>query len=48
MVYKESFVQIASRYGVSDKAISKWCKGYNLPHRKKDIKLYSFDEWMAL
>lgn len=25
-------------YGVSDNAIRKWCKQYDLPFRKKDIK----------
>jgi hypothetical protein len=26
-------------YNVSDNAIRKWCKDYNLPYRKKDIKM---------
>lgn len=34
----KSFAAIAREYGVSDKAIVKWCKTYGLPHRKKDIK----------
>lgn len=32
------FLQIGKIYGVSDNAIRKWCKAYNLPYRKKDIK----------
>lgn len=34
----KSFAAIAREYGVSDKAIVKWCKAYGLPYRKKDIK----------
>ena len=33
------FTTIAKKYGVSDKAIVKWCKAYGLPYRKKDIQL---------
>lgn len=32
------FVQIGKQYGVSDNAVKKWCKNYNLPYRKIDIK----------
>lgn len=37
LIRSMSFVTIAKEYGVSDKAIVKWCKYYGLPHRKKDI-----------
>lgn len=37
------FVQIGKMFGVSDNAIRKWCKSYNLPYRKKDIKQYSLN-----
>jgi very-short-patch-repair endonuclease len=37
MVKNKPFTTIANEYGVSDKAVSKWCKQYGLPHRKKDI-----------
>lgn len=33
------FTTIAKEYGVSDKAIVKWCKAYGLPHRKKDMQV---------
>ena len=39
------FVKIAEIYNVSDKAITKWCKYYGLPFRKKEIKSYSDEEW---
>ena len=36
-----SFEAVGRKYGVSGKAISKWCKAYGLPYLKKDIvKLY--------
>lgn len=37
IVKTKSFTTIANEYGVSDKAVSKWCKQYGLPYRKKDI-----------
>lgn len=39
------FTQIGKQYGVSDKAIAKWCIAENLPSKKKEIKLYSDEEW---
>lgn len=31
------FTEIGERYGVSDNAVRRWCKYYDLPYRKKDI-----------
>ena len=39
------FLQICKEYNVSDNAIRKWCKNYNLPYRAKDIKKYTDEEW---
>lgn len=39
------FTEIAKTYKVSDKAIAKWCIAEGLPHRKKDIKVFSDQEW---
>lgn len=42
----QSFESIAVEYNkTSGNAIKKWCKYYNLPYRKKDIKQYSDEEW---
>lgn len=38
LIKEKPFTRIAEQYGVSDKAITKWCKYYGLPHRKKDIR----------
>lgn len=38
LIKTKSFVQIGKMFGVSDNAIRKWCKQYNLPYRKMDIK----------
>ena len=38
VIYTMPFTKIAKIYGVSDKMVSKWCKGYNLPYRKNDMK----------
>lgn len=45
MIRKESFVHIGSRYNVTDNAIKKWCKSYNLPYKKQDIKTFSEEQW---
>ena len=39
------FTKIGKMFNVSDNAIRKWCKLYNLPFRVKDIKNYSNEEW---
>lgn len=33
-----SFVAVGKKYGVSDKAITKWCAAYGLPTHKKELK----------
>lgn len=38
-IYDIPFVKIAEIYNVTDNAVRKWCKKYNLPYRKKDMKL---------
>lgn len=45
LIKEKSFTELAKFYGVSDKTISKWCKSYNLPYRKKDIKKFTDQEW---
>ena len=37
LIKVKPFTQIAKIYGVCDNTIRKWCKGYNLPYKKKDI-----------
>lgn len=38
LIYSKPFTQIGKQFGVTDNAIRKWCKAYNLPYRKKDLK----------
>lgn len=40
LILSKSFLNIAKEFGVSDNAVRKWCKYYNLPYRKKDIELF--------
>lgn len=37
-------LQIGLKYSVSDNAVRKWCKKYNLPYTKKDIKIWASGE----
>lgn len=47
-VYNTPFTALGKKYRVSDKTIQKWCKYYNLPNRRQDIKRYSQEEWNKL
>ena len=47
-IRNQTFLSIGEEYGVSDNAIRKWCKAYDLPAKKKDIKKYSDAEWEQL
>ena len=38
-----SFIKIAKLYGVTDNAVRKWCKYYNLPYKNEDIKNYELN-----
>ena len=38
LIKNNSFVAVGKMFNVSDNAIRKWCKEYNLPSRKKDLK----------
>lgn len=39
------FITLSKKYGVSDKAIVKWCVYYKLPSKKSDINKLSDKEW---
>lgn len=39
------FLIIGKKYNVSDNAVRKWCKTYDLPFRVSDIKNISDEEW---
>lgn len=37
LIKHKSFSEIGRDYNVTDNAVRKWCKKYNLPYRRKDI-----------
>lgn len=45
LIKNKTFVDIGKQFGISDNAIRKWCKFYNLPYKKTDIKKFSDKEW---
>lgn len=45
LIRKYPFTTIAKDYGISDNAVRKWCKTYNLPSKKQDIIKYSDFQW---
>ena len=48
LIRSTSFLQIGKMFDVSDNAIRKWCKSYNLPYKSKDIKSYTDREWEVI
>jgi len=42
------FTTIAKKYNVTDNAIRKWCIGYKLPSKKKEISAISDKDWEKL
>lgn len=38
-IKNNSFLSLQKKYRVTDNAIRKWCKQYQLPYRKKDLKM---------
>ena len=44
-IRNNSFLALSKKYEVSDNAIRKWCKVYNLPYKKRDIDGYTEEEW---
>jgi len=48
LIRTKSFVQIGKDYGVSDSAIRKWCKTYNLPFKKYIINRYNDEDWKKI
>ena len=48
LIRNKPFTEIGKKFGVSDNAIKKWCDAYNLPRKKKDIKLISDEEWQNI
>lgn len=48
LIRQETFASIGRQFGVSDNAVRKWCKKYNLPFTKNIIKSYSDEEWLEV
>lgn len=44
LIRTTGFMEIGNRYGVTDRAVAKWCKSENLPSTRKEIKSYSDEE----
>lgn len=45
LIRTTSFLEIGRQFGVSDNAVRKWCDGYKLPRKAREIKNYSQEEW---
>ena len=45
LIRNNSISNVAKMFNISDNALRKWCKDYKLPHRMKDIKLISDEDW---
>lgn len=45
MIRTMSFVEIGTKYYVSDNAVRKWCDKFNLPRKKTEINNISDEDW---
>lgn len=45
LIRNDSFLSIGKQYGVTDNAIRKWYKVYDLPYKVSEIKKISDEEW---
>ena len=48
LIRSTPFTTIGKQFGVSDNAVRKWCKKYNLPDKSKIIKTYSDEDWLKI
>lgn len=48
LIRLESFVEVGKRFNVTDNTIRKWCKSYNLPNKRSDIKSINDINWESL
>ena len=48
LIRVKTFVEIGKLYGVSDNCVRKWCKKYELPSKKNEIKLISDQDWKKI
>lgn len=44
-IYNNSFEEVGRKYNVAGNTIKIWCKKYNLPYLKNEIKLIPINEW---
>ena len=47
-IRKHSFEELGRQYGVSGKMVSKWCKTFRLPYKRKDINSISDEKWILV
>ena len=45
LIREKPFTHIAKDYSVTDNAIRRWCDSYGLPSKKKEINVFSNEEW---
>ena len=48
MIRTMPFTQIGTMYGVSDNAVRKWCKTYQLPQKKTEINQFTNEDWLEV
>lgn len=48
MIRTLPFTTIAKSYGVTDKAVKRWCEYYHLPAKKYEIVNYSDEAWQMV
>jgi len=45
LIREKTMLEVGESYGVSDNAIRRWCKKYELPYKKTEINKISDEDW---
>lgn len=48
LIRSVSFLAIGRQYGVTDKAVEKWCVAVGLPYKTREIKSMTDEEWAMI
>lgn len=48
LIKENSMLEVGRMFNISDNAVRKWCKKFNLPYKSREIKNYTQEEWDKL
>jgi len=48
LIKNNPMLSVGKMFNVSDNAVRKWCKSYNLPYKSTEIRKYTDEEWILI